>query len=93
MKWLDLKKSIPEDPLNRFEEKRYLVLINDFWPEISYYSGKGCWEFSNVSHWMDIPENIKEQNCFECAKCEKEFKPSDWQNDICDDCLYKRNKS
>jgi hypothetical protein len=30
---------------------------------------------------------------FKCAKCCKSFDPSDWQNDICDDCLYGRIRS
>lgn len=30
---------------------------------------------------------------FKCVKCCKSFEPSDWQNDVCDDCLYGRNRS
>lgn len=25
---------------------------------------------------------------FRCAKCLKQFEPSDWLNDVCDKCLY-----
>lgn len=38
----------------------------------------------------DRKRSKREDSSFLCAKCELPFDPSDWQNDVCDKCLYKR---
>lgn len=45
----------------------------------------------SIKEIYNQPERSKREDYFElCASCEQEFTPSDWQNDVCDKCLYKK---
>lgn len=60
-------------------------------PETS--KDRGCDSLNSVETQRGISEEGTPPNPFKCTQCGILFDPSDWQNDICDDCLYKRKRS
>ena len=70
------------------------IFIED--KEMSWNEPYYGWRRINVNYcpicgFAMQPERSKREDYFElCALCEQKFTPSDWQNDVCDKCLYKK---
>ena len=76
----------------RLSEKTYYRNEDGTYPPLK--SVIGCDSLNSLVTMRGRSEEVSPpEDPFKCVKCCKSFEPSDWQNDVCDDCLYGRNRS